>query len=127
MVVTCGNMLKLPSLEKMKVVAGEKGLNRIIRWVHVMEYPEYSKWLNGGELILFSGVSIENDVDKFINFVRDINSKNVSGLAVNIGPYIKKTPKEVIELANSLGFPIFEFPFQMKFIDVSQSICKQFL
>lgn len=124
MVVTCGNMLKLPSLEKMKVVAGEKGLNRIIRWVHVMEYPEYSKWLNGGELILFSGVSIENDVDKFINFVRDINSKNVSGLAVNIGPYIKKTPKEVIELANSLGFPIFEFPFQMKFIDVSQSICK---
>lgn len=124
MVVTCGNMLNLPSLEKMKVVAGEKGLNRIIRWVHVMEYPEYSKWLNGGELILFSGVSIENDVDKFINFVRDINSKNVSGLAVNIGPYIKKTPKEVIELANSLGFPIFEFPFQMKFIDVSQSICK---
>ena len=124
MVITCGNMLDLPSLEKMKVVAGEKGLNRIIRWVHVMEYPEYSNWLNGGELILFSGAAIKNDVNKFVDFIKDINAKNVSGLAVNIGPYIKKTPKEVIDLANDLGFPIFEFPFEVKFIDVSQSICK---
>jgi len=124
MMVTCGNMLNLPFLEKMKVVAGEKGLNRIIQWVHVMEYPEYSKWLNGGELILFSGVAIENKKDRFINFVKDINSKNVSGLAVNIGPYIKRTPEEVRKLADLLEFPIFEFPFEVKFIDVSQSICK---
>lgn len=124
MVITCDSILKLPFLENMKVVAGERGLNRIIRWVHVMEYPEYSRWLNGGELILFSGVAIKNDLDKFLSFVKDINSKNVSGLAVNIGPYIEKTPKEVISLADSLGFPIFEFPFEVKFIDVSQSICK---
>lgn len=124
MVITCGNMLNLPCLEKMKVVAGEKGLNRIIRWVHVMEYPEYSKWLNGGELILFSGAAIENNLDKFLEFIKDINSRNVSGLAVCVGPYIKKTPGEVVDLANTLGFPIFEFPFEVKFIDVSQSICK---
>lgn len=124
MVITCGNMLDLPFLENMKIVAGKKGLSRIIRWVHVMEYPEYSNWLNGGELILFSGVAIQNDIDKFMNFVNDINSKNVSGLAVSTGPYIKKTPKEVINLADSLEFPIFEFPFEVKFIDVSQSICK---
>lgn len=124
MVITCGNMLNLPYLEKMKVVAGEKGLNRIIQWVHVMEYPEYSKWLNGGELILFSGAAIENNLDTFLEFVKDINSRNVSGLAINVGPYIKKTPSEVMALANTLGFPIFEFPFEVKFIDVSQSICK---
>lgn len=124
MVITCGNMLNLPYLEKMKVAAGEKGLNRIIRWVHVMEYPEYSKWLNGGELILFSGAAIENNLDKFLEFIKDINSKNVSGLAVSIGPYIKKIPSEVVKLANTLEFPIFEFPFEVKFIDVSQSICK---
>lgn len=124
MVVTCGNMLDLPYLEKMKVVAGEKGLNRIIRWVHVMEYPEYSKWLNGGELILFSGAAIENNLDKFLEFIKDINSRNVSGLAISIGPYVKKTPSEVVALANTLQFPIFEFPFEVKFIDVSQSICK---
>lgn len=124
MVVTCGNMLSLPYLEKMKVVAGKKGLNRIIRWVHVMEYPEYSKWLNGGELILFSGAAIENNLDKFLEFIKDINCRNVSGLAISVGPYIKKTPREVVALANTLGFPIFEFPFEVKFIDVSQSICK---
>lgn len=124
MVVTCGSILNLPFLEKMKIVAGEKGLNRIVRWVHVMEYPEYSNWLNGGELILFSGAAIQNDVEKFVDFIKDINSRNVSGLAVNIGPYIKKTPDEVINLANTLEFPIFEFPFEVKFIEVSQSICK---
>lgn len=124
MLTTCESILKLPYLEKIKVVAGEKGLNRIVRWVQVVEYPGYSKWLKGGELILISGVAIKDNVNVLVDFVKDINSRNLSGLVINIGPYIKQTPKEVIELANTLNFPIFELPFEVKFIDVSQSICK---
>ncbi|KHD36169.1 transcriptional regulator [Clostridium acetobutylicum] len=124
MLTTCKSVLKLPYLEKIKVVAGEKGLNRIITWVQVVEYPEYSKWLKGGELILISGIAIKNNINSLVNFIRDINSRSLSGIVISIGPYIKEIPKEVIEIGNQLDFPIFEIPFEVKFIDVSQSICK---
>jgi Regulator of polyketide synthase expression len=123
MIITCKSILNLPFIEKMKVIAGKKGLNNIIRWVHVMEYPQYTKWLKGGELILVSGVAMKDDINDLMELVRDISSRNVAGLVLNIGPYIKETPREVIELADSLSFPIFELPFEVKFIDISQSIC----
>jgi len=123
MIITCNNIFKLPSLEKIKVVAGKKGLNNIIRWVHVMEYPEYTKWLKGGELLLITGVAIKDDINVLTQFIKDISSKNVSGLVINIGPYITETPKEVIKLADLLDFPVFELPFDVKLIDISQSIC----
>lgn len=123
MIITCNNIFKLPSLEKIKVVAGKSGLNNIIRWVHVMEYPQYTKWLKGGELILITGVAIKDDINVLTQIIKDISSRNVSGLVINIGPYITETPKEVIELADSLDFPVFELPFDVKLIDISQSIC----
>lgn len=123
MIITCNNIFKLPFLEKIKVVAGKKGLNNIIRWVHVVEYPQYTKWLKGGELLLISGVAIQDDINALIPLVNDISSRNVAGLVINIGPYISETPTEVIELANLLNFPIFELPFEVKFIDISQSVC----
>jgi DNA-binding PucR family transcriptional regulator len=123
MIITCNNIFKLPFLEKIKVVAGKKGLNNIIRWVHVMEYPQYTKWLKGGELLLITGVAIKDDINVLTQFVNDISYRNVAGLVINIGPYITETPKEVIELADSLDFPVFELPFDVKLIDVSQSIC----
>ncbi|MCR3759045.1 PucR family transcriptional regulator [Clostridium felsineum] len=124
MLTTCKSILKLPYLEKIKVVAGEEGLNRIIRWVQVVEYPEYSKWLKGGELILISGIGIKNNINALVDFIKDINSRNLSGIVISVGPYIKGIPKEVVEIGNQLNFPVFQIPFEVKFIDVSQSICK---
>jgi PucR family transcriptional regulator, purine catabolism regulatory protein len=123
--VTCRSILKLYHLQKMKLVAGEGGLNRIITWVHVVELTEVTKWVKGGELLFITGVTIKDNVEALLKLVNDINKRNLSGLVINVGPYIKKTPKEVIELANSIDFPIFEIPFEVKLIDIAQGICKE--
>lgn len=124
MIITCNNILTLPHLEKMKVVAGIGGLDRIISWVHVMENPEHSVWLKGGELLLISGINIKDDLEALLDLIKDINSRNLAGVVINVGPYIQSIPKEVIDLADSLDFPVFELPFEVKFIDVSQSVCR---
>ncbi|MDP4143360.1 MAG: PucR family transcriptional regulator ligand-binding domain-containing protein [Bacillota bacterium] len=124
MAITCNDIFGLPAFEKIKLVAGRNGLNRIISWVHVMEYPEYCKWLKGGELLMITGTAIKGDKNALLHFVKDLNSRNLSGLVINIGPYMQETPKELIELADSFDFPIFEIPFDVKLIDISQSVCK---
>lgn len=124
MIATCKNILKLPYLEKMKLVAGEGGLDNIISWVHVVELPEVSDWVKGGELLFITGVGIKDNKEALLKLVRDIDDRRLSGLVINVGPYIKETPKEVIDLANNLDFPIFELPFEVKLIDITQSICR---
>lgn len=124
MIVTCENILKLPYLEKMKLVAGEGGLDNVISWVHVVELPEVSDWVKGGELLFITGVGIKENNRALLKLVRDINDRRLSGLVINVGPYIKETPKDVIDLANRLNFPIFELPFEVKLIDITQSICR---
>lgn len=124
MFVTCKSILKLPGLEEMKIVAGKDGLNRAISWVHVVELTDVANWVKGGELLFTTGVAIGDNTEILLKFVRDINMRKLSGLVINVGPYIKETPKVVIEFANSVGFPIFELPFQVRLIDVTQNICR---
>lgn len=125
MFVTCKSILTLPGLEKMKIVAGKSGLNKVINWVHVIEVPEVVDWVKGGELLFITGVAIKDNTKALLKLVRDINDRNLSGLVINVGPYIKETPKEVIDLANDINFPIFELPFEVKLIDVTQTICRR--
>jgi PucR family transcriptional regulator, purine catabolism regulatory protein len=123
MSLTCEEMMRLPYLEKIKVVAGEVGLNKVISWVHVVEIPEVTEWVKGGELLFITGVTIQNNKEALLQLVRSISKKSLSGLVINVGPYIKETPQEVIDLANLINFPIFELPFEVKLIEVTQSIC----
>lgn len=124
MLITCNSILKLPYLEEMKLVAGRGGTNKVIRWIHVVESPQVSEWVKGGELLFITGVVIKNDVNALLQFVKDLIDRNLSGLVINTGPYIKETPKEVMELADRFDFPIFELPFEVKLIDVTQSISR---
>ncbi len=125
MFLTCEEMVKLSHLEKIKLVAGNGGIKRIITWAHVIELDDVADWVKGGELLFITGVSIKNDTKALIKLVKDIEARNLSGLVINVGRYIKETPKEVIELANAMNFPIFELPFEVKLIDVIQSICRE--
>ncbi|WP_406541740.1 PucR family transcriptional regulator [Clostridium ljungdahlii] len=124
MIVTCRNILNLPGLEKMKVVAGKGSLDRGITWAHVIEVPDVGDFVKGGELLFITGIAIGNNSEVLLKFIKDIISRNLSGLVINIGPYIKETPKGVIDFANTAGFPIFELPFEVKLIDVTQIICR---
>lgn len=124
MVVTCKSILNLPQLEKMKVVAGKNGLDKVITWAHIIEIPDVSSFVKGGELLFITGIAINNNSEMLLKFIKDIASRNLSGLVINVGPYIKEIPKEVIDFANSVDFPVFELPFEVKLIDVTQTICR---
>lgn len=123
-IINCGNIKNLPSMENLKFVSGKGGSDRIIKWVHFMENPGYIDWLKGGELILITGILLGKNVEALLDLITKLNNKNVAGLVINVGPYIQETPKEAKELSDSLGFPIFELPFEVKLIDFSQNICK---
>ena len=61
---TVADLLKLPELAagRPRVVAGAKGLQRPVRWVHVAEVPDIAPLLRGGELILTTGIALLSEL-----------------------------------------------------------------
>lgn len=110
----------------MRVLAGEQGMNNIVKWVHTIEDVEASSFLHGGELIFTTGIA-KREGNWLIPFVNNLVEKEAAGLVVNVGPYIDKVPAEVLEYANDNHFPILEVPWKTKLVDITRDFCNQII
>ena len=49
---------------ELEIVAGEAGLDRAVRWVHISELADPTPWLSGGELLLTTGLQLGDDAQQ---------------------------------------------------------------
>jgi purine catabolism regulator len=59
--ITLRELLDLPVLKDAKVISGEKGLDRVVRYIDIMEVPDVTGWLREGELLLTTAYSIRHE------------------------------------------------------------------
>ena len=104
------------------LVAGEKGMGNVVRWLHMVESNEISSFLDGQEIAFTTGVGLTGE-GAFMNLVKDINEHKASGMVVNVGPFIKEIPDDVKEYCDQEGFPLFTVPWQVHMAEIMRSIC----
>src|SRR5690625_3660423 len=120
--LTVSDILTRPNFENTEVIAGKGGLNRTIRWVHIIEIPEMGPFVNGYELVLTTGVGWKENEVLSLTLLQQLIDKNASALCIELGPYIPFVPEETIELANQYQFPIIIFKEEVRFIEISQDL-----
>ncbi|BDG47862.1 MULTISPECIES: PucR family transcriptional regulator [Parageobacillus] len=120
--LTVFDVLKRKHFEHIQIAAGHQGLNRTVKWVHVVEVTKISNLLKGKELILSTGVGWKENKSLFISFVRQLIECDASGLCIEIGTYASSIPQEVIDLANEHQFPIILFLKEVPFVEITQDI-----
>src|SRR4051812_48199392 len=117
-------MLTVDSLTSelgLKVAAGGDGAaEREIRWVHITELLDPTPWLSGGELLLTTGIRLEN-AEKQRKFIRRLADAGVAGLGFGTGFDHAKVPKALLTEANTAGFPVFEVPYETPFIAITEA------
>ncbi|HYK72980.1 MAG TPA: PucR family transcriptional regulator ligand-binding domain-containing protein [Pseudoneobacillus sp.] len=104
------------------VIAGEEGIHRTIKWVHVVEVTSIRNLLNGFELILSTGMAWKEDIALFISIVEQLVENNASGLCIEMGTYLSEIPQEVIHIANQHQFPIIVFHKEVPFVEITQDM-----
>ncbi|QFT89976.1 Purine catabolism regulatory protein [Bacillus sp. THAF10] len=121
-ILSLQEILQNKQFETAKVIAGSKGLHQQVKWVHVVEIAQIEKLLNGHELILSTGVSFGQDIEKFQSFVQQLINCKAAGLCIEKGSYIPEIPPEIIHLANNAQFPLILFHQEVSFVDITQEI-----
>jgi len=120
--VSCREIMNLQTLEKTEVVAGSGGLNRMVRWVHFIDLPDVLPWVQGGELLIITGIGLQGGLTGLVPLVKGVIEKKLAGMIINLGPYIKSVPLEVIAIAEAANFPLLTLPWEVKLVEVMQEI-----
>jgi PucR family transcriptional regulator, purine catabolism regulatory protein len=106
-----------------RLVAGEVGLDRLVRWVHSAEVPDIATLLRGGELVLTTGIGLPADDAGIRAFVNDLAEVEVSGLVVELGRrYSGSVPRVMVAAAQKAGLPLIELRRPTPFVRITEAV-----
>lgn len=113
----------LAELEELRLVvaAGEAGLDREIRWLHVSELPDPTPFLEGGELLLTTGLSVGGRPAAQRDYVRRLADHGLAGLGFGVGLGHDSVPEPIAKEADALGFPVLCVPYDVPFMALSKA------
>lgn len=126
----CKDLLDMKEFNKLRLVAGEEGLNRAVRWVYFADTLEFTEdmeslesWTYGGEIFVVTNERMLANVEKMLEIMRRAYEHNISAIVINVG----LIRQEYIDFANEKGLPLFEIPWSIRLIDLSQKICTRLI
>ncbi|CAL9674552.1 Purine catabolism regulatory protein [Streptomyces sp. enrichment culture] len=122
--LTIAEVLRLPVLTEgmPRVLAGESQLNRAVRWVHVTELLNPADFLEGGELVLTTGMPYPEDASKLRGYVDQLADVGAAGLIVELGHRYRRVPEELVTACRAREVPLVELARGVRFIDVTQTV-----
>ncbi|MEU8198885.1 PucR family transcriptional regulator [Microbispora amethystogenes] len=104
----------------LEVLAGRSELDRPVRWVAVSELEDPTPFLEGGELVLTTGMRLSGaDAGPYVS---RLVARGVAGLGFGVGLSHDVVPPEFAEAAESAGLPLVEVPRDTPFIAIGKAV-----
>lgn len=122
--ITVQDILEIPELD-LRLLAGKASVSNLVRWVHISEVPDPTKWLKGGELLLTTGYSFAGDEADQVEQIKRLIDHNISGLGFGTGFSFDKVPAALVRVAEEYGFPLFEVPYHVPFLAISEAVASK--
>ncbi|WP_329023814.1 PucR family transcriptional regulator [Streptomyces sp. NBC_00690] len=108
---------------KLTVRAGEERLDTPVRWAHVSELADPVPYLDGGELLLVTAMTLDaQDPDTMRRYVRRLDAAGVVGLGFAIGVFYDDIPDALLDAARDEGFPLLAVPRRTPFLAISKAV-----
>lgn len=126
----CYDLFKLSFGSLLTLEAGVEGLGRDLNWIYFADsvpLEEIPIYLNGKELIILYGISLNGDYEILYNLLPQFAQKQIAGLLISLGSYIPTIPDHLKELAELYKIPIFTYSVYLKSVEMSREICNMIL
>ena len=127
----CRDLMRIEQIrDGMKLVAGEAGVRRSIRWIYFADCVQCLKenvnlpdLIHGQELVIVTDETLTADDATIISMIRTMMRKNIAGVVINEG----QISQAVIQYCNEAALPLFELSVRLHLVDVSQTICRMLI
>jgi purine catabolism regulator len=105
-----------------EVVAGEEHLDRPVRWVHVSETADVTHLVQGGELILSTGVGWPTEPAELRAFASGLVDAAVAGVVLELGHRFVTVPDAFAAEARRLELPFVVLHGEARFVAVTEAV-----
>lgn len=121
MAISLAALLGVSSLNLSKAGLAETTWHQDINWVAVTELEDPQRFINGGELVLTTGLRLKSAPDQR-RFVRQVQRAGAVGIGFGIGLSHDTVPPAMVAEANRWGLPMVEVPYETPFIAIGKLV-----
>jgi len=125
--VRLSQALDLAALSEAELVAGAGGVDRELRWAHVVDIPDPLPWVSAGQLLLTTGFAWPTAADEQRRLVHQLDGRGLAGVALAVPKYLDHFPDAAREAADSAQLPLLELPWEVTFSLVTQAVNRTIL
>ena len=99
-------------------------LDKQIRWVAVSELSDPGPWLDGGEFLLTTGMTLDCGAEALDTYVARLVEADVAALGFGVGMTHEAIPIALLEAAEARGLPVVEVPQPVPFVAVGKAVLR---
>lgn len=108
---------------KLTALAGGDRLDAEVRWVHTSELDDPGPYLEGGELLLTTGLKLDvGNAAAMRGYVRRLAAAGVVGVGFGVGIGYDEVPPALVTAAAQARLPLLEVPRKTPFIAISKAV-----
>ncbi len=108
----------------LELLSGRGSATKHVRWVHITELVDPTPWLKGGELLLTTGIQLAGPKVQH-ELIERLAEHEIAGLGFGTGFAHKKVPVALVNAARKRDFPVFEVPYELPFIAITERVFAQ--
>src|SRR4051794_33900769 len=119
MPVLLADLLAAPTLNLVAATGSVPALRRPVRWCAVTELADPRPWLQGGELVLTTGLR-QRSAAAQREFVTRVAERAVTGIGFGTGLSHERVPRATLAAARAADLPVLEVPYETPFLAVDR-------
>lgn len=103
------------------VLAAEQHLSRRIRWLHVTELVDMSGLLQGGELILTTGIALPQTAEQMAAYIDELADQGIAGLVIELGRRFAQVPPAMVRACERRDLPLIALGNEVMFVRMTEA------
>lgn len=100
------------------------GADVFVTGIHISELSDPTRFLDGGELLLSTGLQLTDPDFDVQEYVRNMYDFGIAAYGFGLGPYFKQVPTSLAQVCSAIGLPLFTVPSPTPFQTISAAFWK---
>ncbi|MEX2504063.1 MAG: PucR family transcriptional regulator ligand-binding domain-containing protein [Egicoccus sp.] len=108
----------------LELIAGRTGLDQRgpIRWAHISDTPDPTPWLEGGELLLTTGLGVKDSEALQQRLIAGLAARGVVAVGFGTGVSLEAVPPAMVAACEAHDLPLITVPYEVPFLAVTRRV-----